>query len=452
MGMKDLNHFLSRSLRWLGFEALTYQLLLLGHQFVLFRVSDYRTYGLIGATFSLVYLVVALADCGLEASVSPFFSALCRSRKAFRRFFLVQVIPNLLIWAALFAGILGLWYLGSSFHIKALASINFYLLLILGGLALAETVKKTLRTVMHLAFLNRTVAFIEVFTIIGYISFVWVLYGLGFPVGLRLVFVPMFITSVLSTFAMVFFLYRFSVTLPLGATEPPLQAVRVVKSRLFNYLNQLSHLLFSSNFLVPFFALQFGLAHAGVFKLVSHVAYGLTSIVRKIFGLTSDALLARAKDMALEAQQIVFVRVTERLYHALYGIVIFFGVNYGKITAYNQTVSSPTSGPLVYLFLLICLSETLFITYEKLYITQERAGRLLAFNMATMALIYGVMRFSTGASQLGILLAIIIVRAGMFALLSIVSFYTWRIKPQLSLRPHYLVAALCVALGFFVLF
>jgi hypothetical protein len=106
----------------------------------------------------------------------------------------------------------------------------------------------------------------------------------------------------------------------------------------------------------------------------------------------------------------------------------------------------------MYLFLLICFSETLFIAYEKFYITHECTGKLLVFNVVAMLLTYAVINLSTYLSLLGILLALIAVRVGMFAVLGIVSFCTWRIRPYLGMRPYHFAAALGLAFCFFIFF
>jgi len=442
--MKNLNHFLSRSLRWIGFEAISYQVVLLLHQLALFKVTDYKTYGLIGATFSLVYLIVSIADLGLESSISPFFVQVSRSKRAFRAFFMLQLIPNILFTGFVFVAII---FLNSRFR---LLPLPLYMTLVLYALVLTETVKKTLRTAIHLAFLNRQAAYIEVGTILVYVSTIWLCYSFGVGVGLPLVFIPMLITSLISTVYMGYALYRFSHTLP-DADFIQVSKKRVMKSRFCNFLNQISHTVFSSNFLVPFFALQFGFVQAGIFKFISHIAYGVTSIVRKTFGLTSDALLAQAKYMSSETKKTIFSRITQRLHHVLYGIVIFLIINHGKLFTHYCAVDS-VAWPLIYLFLFICLSENLFIAYEKLYITQEKTWRLLAFNALAMAFTYGVVTAVSGMSQLFVLLAIISVRVLMFVLLGLVSFYTWDIKPEWKLNPSYVAIALCAALGFFVFF
>ncbi|MCK5632906.1 hypothetical protein KAH94_04105 [bacterium] len=443
--MNDLRRILSQSLRWVGFEAVSYQALLLGHQMLLFKVSDCLLYGFIGTVFSFVYLFVSVADFGLESSVSPFFSQLCKSRSAFQFFLTRQLLPGIIFTFFLVVGFLAVsnWL--------QLTFLPPFMLLVLGLLVLSETVKKTLRTVLHLAFLNQQVAFLEIGTIVSYIATVWVFYGLGASVSLFLIFVPMVVTSVASMVVMSLLLYRFSLTLPQGKVLLP-SYFRIFKSRGFNFLNQLSHTFFSSNFLVPFFALQFGLAQAGLFKLISHIAYAITSIVKKTFGLTSDALLAKTKQMDSSAKREAFSFLTQRLHHALYGVFIFFFINYNKLLSHSAYLYKSSEKSLIFLFFLICLSENFFIAYEKLFITFERIGRLFAFNLFTMILTYGVISFSSKISLVGALFSIVVVRVFIFALMSVVSFYTWNIVPNWKLNLKYLLAILFGSLLFFVFF
>jgi len=450
--MKELNFYLKQSLRWITFEALSYQLILLGHQIALSRICSCTLYGLIGTIFSLVYLFVTITDIGLEASISPFFCTIVKGKDQFKRFFRTQLKPNILSVSLFFVLALTIKILLDD-KIALLNQISIPLLFVLAALVLSENIKKTLRTAMHLAFLNQSVACIEFGTIICYTATIWLLYWTGSAISLKIIFLPMLTTSIISNGFMVFFLHRFAKKLPKFPKK--LQEVkkgRIIKNRGFNYLNQLSHMLFSSNFLVPFFAMQFGLAHAGIFKLISHIAYCTTTILRKTFGITSDALLAKTKEMTWAAKRSIFLQVTQKVHHALYGVIFFFAINYKKIIAFKATGNEFVSGPVVYLFLIICLSEIFFIAYEKFYITQEKTGRLLTFNIATMLLTYGAIRYATNFSKSGLLLLIISIRAGMFALLSLASFYTWQIKPQWRLKKSYVAIALGISFGFFMLF
>lgn len=441
--LQESNRFLTRTLRWLGFEAIAYQLLLLGHQLLLFRVAESATYGLIGATFSVVFLAVGIADCGFEMSISPFFYQLRGNRTTLCRFLFFNMLPGLVLWF-----IVSIVLITLKFAVSQLSSL---MLVLLSGLILIETLRKPLRTVLHLAFLNKEVALVEVGSVVGYIATLWGLYALGFPVCLELVFVPLLVWSLVAVVILswVFFLFLSRLAVD---DIPAMGWMRIVRLRFFNYCTYLSHVVFSSNFLVPFFALQFGLVYAGVFKLMSHIAYSITTIVRKIFGVTSDAMLSRAREMTLESRRNVFLQLTQRLHAVVYGILIFLCVNYSKLIAYQSSSHTVVSGPVMYLFLLICFSETLFIAYEKFYITHEYAGRLFAFNLCSLGLTYLVILSSSHLSVLMVLCALVMVRVGMFAVLGMFSFYTWRIRPHFWMRPAHIALALGIAWGFFIFF
>ena len=99
----------------------------------------------------------------------------------------------------------------------------------------------------------------------------------------------------MATVASVFFvyqLYRELPPLPTALTEPISQNL-FIKNRFLNLLNQLVHQLFSSNFLVPLFALRGGFAVAGQLKLVCYISYGITSALQKIIGFSASALFAQ---------------------------------------------------------------------------------------------------------------------------------------------------------------
>jgi len=264
----------------------------------------------------------------------------------------------------------------------------------------------------------------------------------------------MFITSCISTIILSIFVYDFYKKLPADSQSKfDCQFhIRVIKCRVFNFFNQISHILFSGNFLVPFFAIQFGLKHAGIFKLISHICYGVTIIVRKIFGWTSDALLSQTKEMEMRSKRDIFSVITQKLHHVLYGIAIFLIINHNKLLTYYTTNQDQINWSLLYCFIIITLSESFFIPYEKFYIAEEKTAQLLIFNLFSIALLMTVISYAPHFSQLFILVSIISIRATLFATLSTISFYRWRIKPKWQLNPVYIATSLFISFVFFAFF
>lgn len=448
--MVDLYKQYSKSLLWNAFESLSYQIMLLAHQIALFSITDRATYGLIGTIFSTTYLLVMVANFGLDVSISAFFTQAVQSKSHFRKTVFFQLIPEYLLLITIFGS--SLWILPILTRIGIPFQLNLTTFLLLSALIIFEGSKKTLRSLLQLGFHSNKTACIEVATIIAYIAIVWIGYFLGHPINITLIFLPLLCVSALSSIILLVFLIDFYEKLPNNsATPPPTHTFqwRIVRNRFFNFLNQITHSLFSSNFLVPFFALTFGLAHAGILKLTASIAHCITSIVQKTFGISGTILLAHTKDKPLEQRQNAFFTISNRLNQALYGFTLFFAINYSVIVRLKGLPETTTVLTLAYLFLIIIFSENFFLAYEKFYITHEKTEYLFLFNIITMGSIGILLSQAHTFSHLSLMLAIIGLRFIAFCAIVFFSFYQWRIKPGLAVQPYYLASSLIASLAFF---
>lgn len=450
--MVDLYRHVTRSIKWNALEAMSYQFLLLAHQVALFSVTDHGTYGLIGSLFSISYLIVMITNFGFDVTLGPFFSMLTKSRQHFKKIFFIQLLPEYFIVSMLF--IVGL-IIQMNFFPMMIPDSHFGIFIypILGLLVLFESAKKTFRMILQLAFLTHKTTIIEIATIISYTGIVWCGYLLGFPISLNLVFLPMLITSAISTCILGLWVHEYFQTLPdstASSITTTLQ-LRILKSRFFNFLNQASHMIFSSNFLVPFFALFFGFNRAGVLKLVSSITHCITIILQKVFGLSSALLLSHIKDMQLATKQQAFLFITNRLNQVLYGIIIFLCINYGTLLSLSAAPHAHSTVTIAYLFLILSFSESFFIAYEKFYITEEKSDHLFIFNLLVIGLLSIVIWHASNFSQLGMLLAIMAIRIIAFSCISAASFYHWQIRPALKPQPLYIASALVISCAFYLL-
>lgn len=450
--MVDLYKQYSKSILWNTIESFFYQLLLLAHQFALFSVVDRATYGLIGAMFSTTYLLVMVVNFGLDVSISAFFTYAIQSKKHFKKIMLFQLIPEYLLLTALCFIAAIVWTFLAQYSISA--QLDGQTILLLGLLIIFEGSKKTLRSLLQLGFHSSKTACVEVITIIGYIGMVWIGYFTGHTINLTSIFLPLLIMSALSSFILLFFLMRYYHQLPDYSPAPLPDTVfqwRIIRSRFFNFLNQAMHALFSSNFLVPFFALTFGLAHAGILKLTASIAHCITSIVQKTFGISGAALLAHVKESSLEERQHAFATISNRLNQALCFFVIFFAINYSAIMHARSITENTTILTLAYLFLIIIFSENFFLAYEKFYIAHERADRLLLFNIIIMGSILALLSQAHTVSPVWLMAAIIGLRLIAFLCVMLFSFRQWHIKPKFIIHPSYIVSSLAISLTFFSL-
>ena len=449
--MIELYKQFSRSIAWNALESVSYQLLLLGHQIMLFKITHTPLYGFIGALFSVTYLVVTLTNFGLDISLSPFITIINKSKRTFKRILFKQ----LLIEYALLLFLVCLAFIGksvlSNFSWAKVLNLDMSMVFLLIALIFFEGAKKTLRMILQLAFLNNKTAVIEIITIVSYVSIVWIGYFSGFEISLGLVFIPMVVLSALSSCFLLYYVMRYYQQLPDHDVQLHHSLdKRILSSRFFNFLNQVSHMAFSSNFLVPFFAMLFGLEQAGILKLISAVSHCITTIIQKVFGISSAQLLSHLKDNQLTDKQEAFWQITSQLNQVLYGIIIFLAINIGTLLKLTAWSGNHVTVTLAYLFLIISFSENFFIAYEKFYIAEEKANYLFSFNIIVMSLMSFIIWQSVNFYSTSILLAIIIVRIFAFSCISIISFYHWKIRPALKVEPEYVLWSFVIAFAFYV--
>jgi len=426
------------SLKWLTLESLGYQAILLAHQLALFRASGFQLYGAIGAIFSVIYLAVTIASFGLESSLSPFFAEIRKNKNRFKSFFIHQIALSIGIVILIFFFFLIIKIMGS--NNTFIASFSYPFVFLTAILILCESIKKTLRGIMYLAFKNKANTYVEMFYILSYVITVWIIYLATNAITINAIFIPMLASSAISGAILLFFVYTFYQSLPKTSETLSINThIRILKCRAFNFINQLTHNMFSSNFLVPFFAMQFGLEMAGVFKLLSHITYSLTALMRKIFGWTSDTILAHTKHMTNATKQLAFSSINQKLTNILLGIGIFFMFNMGKIMTYSKCSTALVNWPMMTLFVVITLSENLFITYEKFYIAEEKIQHIFLFNLLSIIALLGIVKTCSHFSQVTIMATIACTRILFFITLSLLSFYLWHIKPRMAIKPLHVV-------------
>lgn len=444
--MVSLYRTFAQALHWNTLECVIYQGLFLAHQIAFFSHASAPLYGLVGILFSLVYLMVYFGNCGLDASLAPFFHQSSADKHSFKAI----VVPQLAVNALLYSAALSIIYIVKTLLLPI--SISPLLYCILSLLVLSESTKKTIRTLLHLAFLNKTTTVIEILSISSYTGLVWLIYYLQGGFTVYTLFVPMLLVSCSVTTALALVLYRWYSSLPDAAsvhTQVPLK--RLLKSRLFTSVHTLGHIVFSSNFIVPLCAARFGLEHAGVLKFISTIAYTVAAIVHRIFGFSLDALFIRITNTNNNAsEKEAFSLATEKLHHVLYAVLLFLCINHHKIIGLRAQESSFLTTSSAFVFLILMLSEHLFTVYEKFYISKERADVLVFLHSIVTASAYMIITFTQWSSLTYMLSVIVVIRLAACALLAALSFYQWRIVPSFRLNPTYVAAALSFALLFFI--
>lgn len=409
MQESKLNYCFFKSIRWNFLDACIYQTVLTGHYAALFFATTPAFFGMMGTLFSLVFLLATVANAGLDTTFSAFYTRVVSSRFQMR-----TIIMRHLGATTVIACILGMLMLLLWISLPyGMPPFSLSLALTLLGILICESIKKSLRMLLQLAFRTPIVAGIESATVVGYVGSVWLGHLCGVPLTLMHLFLPMLICWLGATLASVFFvyqLYRELPPLPTALTEPISQNL-FIKNRFLNLLNQLVHQLFSSNFLVPLFALRGGFAVAGQLKLVCYISYGITSALQKIIGFSASALFAQLVGKESKNMRHAFMLVQKTLLLFLASIFLLTMVIGIGFLFFTQAPLSQQSPHLVILALIFSmqLSENFFTAFERFLIVKEQALFLTIVNGGTAAALYLTIH-ATGQlsllSTLSVLLAI----------------------------------------------
>ncbi|MFI5332794.1 MAG: hypothetical protein ACHQVS_01705 [Candidatus Babeliales bacterium] len=447
---------LFKGLAWNTFESIAYQGILILHLIALYRHTDPSFFGMMGIIFSLLYLMTFLANAGFDTALAPYAQLLTTDR----RFWHTIVIPHLRIQCIVyvFIGICGIIVNPPSL-IRAISSASYgghaitpySLSIILALLLVTESTKKTLRTIAHLTFHNQLTALVEVSMVSIYVALVWLSYAYYTALSLTLILFPLFITSLISCLILGCCLYDFYQHLPTESTELIPTHRTFISTRLYTYGAHLGHILFSSNFLIPFCALHIGLAHTGIFKLISSITHTITTMVYKIFGPTSQALFSHTSTNTYHDKQQLFFTLTQYLHHVLYGLIIFFVINYAKLIGTHLNTNN-FSTPLIILFLVIQLTEHMFIVYEKFFIAHHRAAYLCILSLVSLTITGTLLLLPLPASPVMIMSLVLGIRMITISTLAITAYHWFHIKPALTLRADYLAVPLILAGIFFLCF
>jgi hypothetical protein len=408
-GSNPLRAQFLRSLYWNAFNACLYQGILTIHYAALFYVTDSHFFGTMGSLFSLVFLLATMVNMGLDGTLSTFFTRTCVTKREFRLTIMRHIRAT--IGIGIILGGVSLTIISLLPPFSSLISVDQAL--ILGIILVCEGIKKSLRMILQLSFRANIVAYIENTTVCTYVSWVWIGYCRGIPFSFITLFMPMVVCWTGELCAFSFFVYRFYQKLPLHMVnkQTPIAQTRFVRNRFFNLLNQVVHQLFSSNFLVPFFALHGGFALAGLIKLTCYLSYGLTSIIQKMIGFSTSAFFAQFATEKIMRQD---VGLAHRILFGIIACLLLIGVSIILTCMYLLDIHARAPLALLFLIFFIQLSENFFTAYERLLIVKEHTSFLVLLNGGTTGIVMLLLHVTHQAPLVTILIWLLLVRVISF--------------------------------------
>jgi len=444
----------NRGVKWNAFEGIIYQSVLTIHQVILFTVSGYLLYGLIGVLYSILYLSILFFNFGFDKSLATFFASFTKNKKLFKRIFVSQFLVQFIFLGLIFFSIVLfnneiIDFFSGKFKCPRL---DFGILIILGLLLLSESSKKSLRFVCELAFLNKSIAITEICLILFYTCAFWVLYFFGYGPDLYLVFLPHLIQSIVGALIFIYFVFfKIYRLLPDNNNQENLTAgyfKDIISNRFSNYLNQLSHLLFSGNFVIPFLSSIYGVEQISIFKLLNVISIYFTVILERTFGLTSGALLSHLQNLSKSVKQNALNLATKKLVIVLYAIIIFLLFNFQNFLHAYYKISN-INWLSLYLFLFAIIFENFFITMEQFFIVEDKIYYFVLINLLAASMFY----FSANmiiSSLTATLLLFVIIRILSFIFLKEILRIRMNVNLNFKISFKYIVYFILAALFFLI--
>ncbi len=452
----------TKSLYWNLLDSGGSQFLLILFHILLRSYVGPEIHGSFSTLISLFYLLLSWANLGLDYSLAPFFAFFTQSKQHARSFFIWYLVPQFLFLIVITI-VVHFSYTTLLPIIPFLKAIPYSPLplsyaLLLGLSFISEGIRKTIKTVLQLAFKVEVAAVVEFFGMAGYVAFICMSYQMGLLVDLTPVWIGFLATSVIQTSILALSLAYFYSALNHDSRPISFSGVarRFWLTRFFTFGNQAGRQLFPSNLLVPLSALYLGLNQASLLKVATSISHWITLIAQKVFGVSSTAVLAHSKTLSMEDQRGIFSQLSYYLNQALYFLLIFLLIN-GKKIALLQILETPVgfSWSPLYALILLSFAESLFVLYERWFITQEKSGYLFCIHVLGIIGLYASMKisqfFGIGTS-LSFLMSILASRMSIFLFAGIYSYYHWGLLPSLKISKLTLSLALVLAIAFFLLF
>ncbi len=412
------------AVKWNTFESFCYQFIFVIHQIGLFTYCDRALYGKMGALFSTCYVIVTLLVSGFDGGLLPFFKEFILNKQSFRVFLFKYV-------GLQFVGMtVGAYALLLFFFLTRLSVHNSFVIgFLLTTFIVSEGIKKILKQLLYLSFCNRQTAVYEVFQMIAYVLTVWGCYWSGYAFSIELFLIPFIVYSLSFSFFCLITLFYYYQSLPLQFSFPTFPSVRTFFVIRFSVLvNQMSRVLFSSNFLIPLFALHGGFQEAGVLTFANYLTHACISLFQKSTLAPTEALFSRVKQFSLVVhyRALLLVLSLFSFFATIIGLFVFFN---GRTCAEKFGCKSldHLTWTVMIFFFFIHLLESMFALYEKFFLMQERV-KLLAFgNVFTCLICYLLFLYKLPFFIL--IISCIFIRFSFFLLLSFI-IYNLKVAPK----------------------
>jgi hypothetical protein len=405
--MSDLIKKFNSGFRWNAFESIFYKAVLLAHQTCLFYFASRLVYGFSSLLFAIMYLAVELINLGFDHSCAQLSVNYFGSKTNFRSYFMPQVIVQVVILMTLLIFIITNYQFINSNLLPATAFLTQSQWGLLGLIIVCESLRKTLRMIAQLLFLNKPAAILESSLILIYVVLFWLTILIGYQIDIYTIYLPLLAQSLIGIIFLCYFIIP-KLKRELQAHEIKtgllkIEIKTIFYTRLQNYLYQLSELLFSSNFLIYFLSSMTSLLAIGPIKLANYLAVFIKALLERTFGLTSLAVFVKNKHL-FNSQKTLFDATQRKLNLTLMTSLLIFG-----ICIFSTNLINPSSY-LALLFFCFTLINNFLIIYEQLFLVYNQILILFLLNLVSILLSLSFIYLYPQASAASLIALFIVLR------------------------------------------
>jgi hypothetical protein len=448
-------YYLARTiLRWTVIDAVGTQAIIIAHNIAIRSLLGPEMHGLFSTCIALIYGVQAISNWGLDATLPPYIQDMSSSKRAVMHGVRTIAMPQLtLVTIIAIAAAYGMPYI--MLHWFSI-TLSQSLTNIACALFFFESLKRTMKRFLRLTLRVKTTSLLELIGVMAYVLITWTQF-LIHPIGLIDILWPFLFVSIAQCLFLIYNLYIWYLRMPntsshTHSTAPsePMHFTHFYKNRFFIGMNEVASQLFTSNMLVPFFALYCSVGYASLFSIVSSSSKWIAIIALRAFGTTGSILFAYAKNKTMREQKQQFTTMTHAMHQFLYGAVAIAFV-YGGYTARLTCFDTYSTAllPLAFCMLAIMLLDSFLALYLQWYIMQEKPQYFAAINLSGALLAIGVMSFAW-LSDFGIILLLFGVRLTTYMTVACTTYYIWRLKPSFAIKREtaiITIVLMCIAYG-----
>lgn len=371
------NNVFSFILRWNIIDSLFLQLLLVAHNMALRMVAGPQFHGTFSVIFSLLYFLQGIHHAGFDTTLGYFWQF--HTSRTHTYYVALQLIMQQVISWFILMGILSIYHL----YFQPLTLIPFSLII---SIILIESIKRQLRSYLFFNLENKRAFWIECIGLLTYIGINW-FYYLTVQFSLYFALMSLMVISLVQIGFLSRWLISWVDRLPLTTAQPLPSYIKIWSMRFSTAINHSIGQLFTTNFIIPYFAEFCSLSYVSIASIMGSFFYLCYKFIQRTVGMTFLTGYAQLNTPAHRQN------LTQALIYFLFVITLGIMTVLPLATHYYCTITWQHLLVITILFAMLTLIEGFFALYDKLYTLTDSPYVITTVLSLLLLLFFGIARF-----------------------------------------------------------